>query len=104
VTTTIGSFQSATNNATGTNSLIIGSGAALNVNSNLDGTGVNGAFVVGAPAGTVPLVTNLVISGAGSLNVNGGTNNSSFVVGLSANNTSTALMTPVLDMSGLANF
>ena len=104
VTATIGSFKSATNNSAGTNSLVINSGATLNVNSTLDGTGVNGAFVVGAPTGTVPLVTNLTISGAGSLNVTGGVSNSSFVVGLSNNNTSTALMNPTLNMSGLSSF
>ena len=47
VTTTVGSFASATNTAS-INTLTIGSGALLNVNSNLAATGVNAAFLLGS--------------------------------------------------------
>jgi autotransporter-associated beta strand protein len=111
VSTTIGSFKSATNNTSGVNTVTIGSGATLNVVSNaalpgINGT-VNGAFVVGSSNAASAIVTNLTIAGAGTLNVNGGSNNSSFVVGLgngTATSSNTFSMAPFLDMSQLSNF
>ncbi|MEA2711676.1 MAG: fibronectin-binding autotransporter adhesin, partial [Phycisphaerales bacterium] len=103
---TVGSFTSATNNTTGINTLAIDTGAALNVNSSLAGTGINGVFVVGSPNAftTAPITTNLTVSGAGALNVSGGAANSSFVVGIGNSPSSTATPTPTLDMRNLANF
>jgi autotransporter-associated beta strand protein len=100
---TISTFRCATNNAAGVNTLTINGGAALNVNSNLAAGGLNGAFVVGFPAAGA-VTTKLTVTGAGALNVNGGPNNSSFLVGVGSANSSTANMSPTLDMSGLSNF
>jgi len=105
---TIGSFTAATNNAAATNTLAIENGATLNVNSSLaaPAAGINGVFVVGSPNAftTAPVVTNLTVSGAGTLNVSGGAAKSSFVVGIGNSPSSTATPTPTLNMSGLANF
>jgi autotransporter-associated beta strand protein len=85
VNTTIGSFLSATNNAAA-NLLTIAAGGSLNVTSSSPLSGlnssVNGAFVVGTPNALGAMTTSMTISGAGALNVNGGTNNSSFLAGI----------------------
>ena len=70
---TIGSFTSATNNSAAANTLTIDSGATLNVNSSLrrPPAGINSVFVVGSPNAftTAPVITNLIVGGAGTLNV-----------------------------------
>jgi hypothetical protein len=106
VTNTIGSFKCASNNANA-NTMTINS-ATLNVTSNAALSGLNAstnaAFVVGSPNFTSAITTKLTIGGGGSLNVSGGSNNSSFLAGVGNTNSSANLMTATLDMSGLTNF
>ena len=68
----------------------------------------NGVFVVGTSnAGfSTTVATSLTVSGAGALNVVGTTNgnNSNFIVGIGNTTSSTATMTPTLDMSNLGSF
>src|SRR5262249_4021818 len=105
VSATIGSFTCAPNNTTDTNTLTIGNGATLNVVSNSVLSGLsatlNGAFIVGSPNDAQAITTTLVVSGAGSLVINGGTNNSSFLAGVGNTNTSSRALTGTVDMSGL---
>jgi autotransporter-associated beta strand protein len=105
---TVNSFKSAGNNTAAANTISIGSGAALNVSSNAAMSGlsssVNGVFVVGSPNVANAVTTSLTISGAGSLNVDGGSNSASFVAGMGNSNSSSFAGTVTLDMSGLAGF
>src|SRR5256885_1999601 len=50
------------------------------------------------------MTTSLTITGAGTLSVNGGTNNASFLAGIGNCNSSTFPGIVTLDMSGLTNF
>ena len=90
------------------NTLTIGTGATLNITSNstlidLNQT-VNAAFLVGSPNIFAPITTVLTVNGGGTLNVNGGLNNSSFIVGVGNANTNLSVASTTLDLSGLSNF
>jgi len=106
-TTTIGSFAASTNGTTA-NMLTIGTGAVLNVTSNSTLAGLNSttnaAFVVGTPNIAGIVTTVLTANGGGTLNVSGGANNSSFLVGVGNTNTSADIATTTVDLTGLTNF
>jgi len=108
VNSTTNSFRSSTNNSTSNNTLTIGDSATLSVVSNapLNGlnSSVNGVFVVGAPNAAAAITTSMVVTGNGTLSVNGGSSNSSFLAGVGNSNTSSFVGVVTLDMSSLANF